>query len=111
MRRLDEILPKCPPVGPSDQDRPLEGQGKQEVGKRSALDPKRGFLDSILRQGQDLRAVSPGSRLQRASCVGQCRELQSDSKDPASVPASSAAKQLCDLGQVTPLSELPCSPW
>ena len=44
MRGLDEILPKCPTVGLSVQDRPLEEQGKKEVVGKSALDPQKGVF-------------------------------------------------------------------
>lgn len=54
--------------------------------------PKGSVLDRTLRQGKDLRAMSPRSHLQRMSSVEQSREPQSYSKDLASVPTSCAAK-------------------
>lgn len=93
MRGQDKTFPKCLTVGWSAQDRSLEGHGKEEVGERSALDPcKRSVLDRTLRQDKDHRAVLPMSQLQRVSYVEQSRELQSGSKDQASVLTSSAAK-------------------
>lgn len=54
--------------------------------------PKGSLLDRTLWLGEDLRAVSPRSHLQRVSSVEQCKKPQSDPKDPAFVATPCVAK-------------------
>ena len=75
MRGLDGVLPVLY-SGSTSRDRLLERQEEEEMGGGIAQGPKKTF------RVRTSEHCHPGSHLQRASCVGQCGELQSDSKKP-----------------------------